>query len=42
MRIAEADLKLDHLYVVHPGKHTFALAETMTAATLPDLLITLS
>lgn len=36
MRIAESDLGLDHLYVVHPGKHTFPLAETITAVTLPD------
>jgi len=41
MRIAESDLGLDHLYVVHPGKHTFPLAETITAATLPDALDTL-
>jgi predicted AAA+ superfamily ATPase len=41
MRIAESDLGLDHLYVVHPGKHTFPLAETITAATLPDALSTL-
>jgi predicted AAA+ superfamily ATPase len=37
MRIAEADLKLDHLYVVHPGKHTFPLTEKITASTLPDV-----
>ena len=38
MRIAEADLKLDHLYVVHPGKHTFPLTEKITASTLPDVI----
>ena len=32
------DLGLDHLYVVHPGKHTFPLTERITATTLPDLL----
>ena len=37
MRIAEADLKLDHLHVVHPGKHTFPLTEKITASTLPDV-----
>lgn len=41
MRIAESDLGLDHLYVVHPGKHTFSLTEKITASTLPDLLNTL-
>ena len=41
MRIAETDLGLDHLYVIHPGEHTFPLAETITAATLPDALKTL-
>lgn len=38
MRVAESDLGLDHLYVVHPGEHTFPLAEMITAATLPDAL----
>lgn len=38
MRIAESDPGLDHLYVVHPGKHTFLLDENITAATLPDAL----
>lgn len=41
MRIAEEDLGLDHLYVVHPGKHSFPLTETITASTLPDLIDTL-
>ncbi|MEO8613709.1 MAG: ATP-binding protein [Luteolibacter sp.] len=38
MRIAESDLGLDHLYVVHPGKHTFPLTENITAITLPDAI----
>ena len=38
MHIAEADLGLDHLYVVHPGKHTFPLTENITASTLADVL----
>lgn len=41
MMIALSDLGLDHLYVIHPGKHTFPLSETITAATLPDVLMTL-
>ena len=40
MKIAESDLGLDHLYVVHPGKNTFPLAEKITAVTLPDALNT--
>ncbi|HSX04238.1 MAG TPA: ATP-binding protein [Rhabdochlamydiaceae bacterium] len=31
MRIACQDLKLDHLYVVYPGKETFSLSEKITA-----------
>lgn len=31
MKIAAQDLKLDHLYVVYPGEHTFQLAENITA-----------
>lgn len=42
MRIALDDLGLDHLHVVHPGKHSFALDTALTATTLPDLLETLS
>jgi len=38
MHIAEADLNLDHLYVVHPGRHTFPLTENITAITLPEAL----
>ena len=41
MHIAAEDLKLDHLYVVHPGKYTFALTERITAIALPDLLAVL-
>jgi predicted AAA+ superfamily ATPase len=38
MRVALEDLALDHLYVVHPGEHTFALDASMTAITLPGLI----
>lgn len=38
MHIACEDLKLDHLYVVHPGQHTFPLHEKITAITLPAVL----
>lgn len=38
MHIATSDLGLDHLYVVHPGKHTFPLHDNTSAITLPDLL----
>ena len=38
MRIAESDPGLDHLHVVHPGKHTFPLTENITASTLPDAI----
>lgn len=31
MRIAMNDLNLDHLYVVYPGTHVFALSEKITA-----------
>lgn len=31
MRIACEDLKLDHLYVIYPGKETFPLSEKITA-----------
>jgi len=34
MRCACGDLGLDHLYVVHPGKHAFALDERITACPL--------
>lgn len=38
MHVALADLALDHLYVVHPGKHEFPLTETITAIPLPKVL----
>lgn len=38
MRVAHNDLGLDHLYVVHPGEHGFALDEAITAITLPALI----
>lgn len=38
MRIAQQDLGLDHLYVVHPGEHEFALDETITAVPLPRII----
>lgn len=31
MKIALADLNLDHLYIVYPGKHVFKLADKITA-----------
>jgi uncharacterized protein len=34
MRVALEDLKLDHLYVVYPGKHRFKLAEQVEAVPL--------
>lgn len=40
MRIALADLRLEHLWVVHPGSHRFAMQEHVTAwpiRELPDL-----
>ena len=37
MRIAQVDLHLDHLYVIHPGNQTFPLAENITASNLEDL-----
>lgn len=38
MQVALADLALDHLYVVYPGKHRIPLTEFITASPLPDLL----
>ncbi len=38
MHVALADLDLDQLYVVHPGRHSFPLGEKMSATSLPDLL----
>lgn len=41
MQIALADLGLDHLHVIYPGKHRIPLTESITASPLPDLLATL-
>ncbi len=38
MRIAQHDLSLDHLYVVHPGANDYPLDDAITAVTLPHLL----
>jgi len=38
MRVAIVDLKLDHLYVVHPGADRFALAPDITAIGLPHAM----
>ena len=38
MHVALADLALDRLYVVHPGKHEFPLTEAITAIPLPKVL----
>lgn len=38
MHVALQDLGLDHLYVVHPGEHGFALGERITAMALPALI----
>lgn len=38
MRIAQQDLSLDHIYVVHPGEHDYPLDESITAMTLPGLV----
>lgn len=37
MRCACEDLGLDHLHVVHPGQHTFALDEQITASPLAEI-----
>ena len=37
MRIALEDLKLKHLYVVTPGKETFALTKDITALGLENI-----
>lgn len=42
MQVALADLGLDHLHVIYPGKHRIPLTESITANPLPDLLQTLS
>ena len=38
MRIASADLNLDHLVVVHAGRHRFPLADRITAIGAAELL----
>lgn len=38
MRIALTDLRLEHLYIVHPGTLSFPLDERITAVTLPDAI----
>ena len=38
MRIAQQDLSLDHLYIVHPGEHDYPLDESITAIPLAHLL----
>lgn len=38
MRIAQQDLSLDHLYVVHPGEHDYPLDSSISAVTLPNLV----
>jgi predicted AAA+ superfamily ATPase len=38
MRIAQQDLGLDQLYVVHPGTHEFPLDQAITAIPLPRLI----
>jgi len=38
MRIAQQDLALDHLYIVHPGEHDFPLDDSITAVTLAPLV----
>lgn len=37
MRVSLADLALDHLYVVYPGRGLFPLADRITAAGLSDM-----
>ncbi|MDA0345776.1 MAG: ATP-binding protein [Verrucomicrobia bacterium] len=41
MQSSLTDLGLEHLYIVHPGQHSFELTEQISAVTLPDLLDTL-
>jgi len=38
MRIANTDLGLERLWLVHPGSGTWPLADGMVATTLPDIL----
>lgn len=37
MRIALEDLSLDHLWVVHPGRHTYKADEQISVCAIPDL-----
>ncbi|NTV74972.1 MAG: ATP-binding protein, partial [Holophaga sp.] len=41
MRVALEDLRLDHLWVVHPGHHGFPMADRVTAVPLPELTASL-
>jgi len=41
MQVALADLGLDHLHVVYPGKHRIPLTESITASPLLDVLSSL-
>ena len=38
MRVALEDLSLDHLYIVHPGEHSYPLDEVISAITLPKVM----
>ena len=38
MHIAQKDLGLDHLYIVHPGEHCFPVEDNITATPLSPLL----
>lgn len=38
MHIAQKDLSLDHLYIVHPGEHSFELENHISATSLPEIL----
>jgi hypothetical protein len=38
MRTALSDLKLQQLFVVHAGQHSFEMANKIRAVTLSDLL----
>ena len=38
MHIAQKDLGLDHLYIVHPSEHCFPVDDQITATPLPALL----
>ena len=37
MRIAMADLRLDHLFVVHPGERTYPMQDRITAVAPADI-----